>query len=257
MQKMKTKILLNRWRLERSIKMIVFVQIIINLCSFNYPKWLTLVLPIMTLLELSSLALFYFMVTRIETEILQSLNIEVLEKYISKIESRNFRGKTKNIYLFKLSSYYYMFGQFEKSIELLKKVEFEKLPSGSYSALDYYFQAYLSRVKMQSWDKIENIKNHFLSYQSNKMSEYKKKQFYLSYIEIFDALFIQNKEISNLTLSENSLYKYIRSHYLYAINALNRGDEQTARIEFQLIANYSDKLYMVKEAKEWLENKQV
>ncbi|MCW6660602.1 hypothetical protein NHG25_09060, partial [Aerococcaceae bacterium NML191292] len=88
-------------------------------------------------------------------------------------------------------------------------------------------------------------------------SEYKKKQFYLSYIEIFDALFIQNKEISNLTLSENSLYKYIRSHYLYAINALNQGDEQTARIEFQLIANYSDKLYMIKEAKEWLENKQV
>lgn len=138
---------------------------------------------------------------------------------------------------------------------LLKKVEFEKLPSGPYSALDYYFKAYLNRVKMKNLDKIENIKKQFLSYQSNKMSEYKKKKYYMTYIEIFDTLFIQGQEVSNLSLSEVSPYEYVRSRYLHAINALNQGDEKSAKIEFQHIVNYSDKLYMVREAREWLDSK--
>ncbi|HFI0115078.1 TPA: hypothetical protein ACGO7A_001199 [Streptococcus suis] len=254
MRNIKSKILLNRWKLENGLKIVLFVQIIINLCSFNYPKWLTLLLPFITLIELSLLLLFYFEITKIETAILQNLDIEVLEEYISKIETCHFSGKSQNIYLFKLSNYYYIFGQFEKSIELLKMVDFEKLPSGSYSALDYYFQAYFIRIKMKSWDKLENIKDHFLSYQSNKVSEYKKKQSYMTYIEIFDTLFIQNNVISNFVLPENNLYEYIRNRYLYAINALNRGDKMLAREEFQKIVTYSDKLYMVREAQEWLNN---
>ena len=257
MQNIKTKILLNRWELETILKIILFVQIIINLFSFNYPKWVTLVLPIITLFELSLFVMFYVVTTRIESEILQNLDIEVLEKYISNIERRQFKGRSKNIYLFKLSNYYYILGQFEKSIELLKTIEFEKLQSGPYSALDYYFQAYLSRVKMKRWDKIENIKNHFLSYQSNKMSEYRKKEFYTTFLETFDKLFIQKSSVSNLVLPENNPYEYVRAHYLYAVNALNQADETKAKSEFQKIIDYSGKLYMVKEAKEWLNNKQM
>ncbi|HFI0956313.1 TPA: hypothetical protein ACGO09_001940, partial [Streptococcus suis] len=75
-----------------------------------------------------------------------------------------------------------------------------------------------------------------------------------TYIEIFDTLFIQNNVISNFVLPENNLYEYIRNRYLYAINALNRGDKMLAREEFQKIVTYSDKLYMVREAQEWLNN---
>ncbi|HEM5121024.1 TPA: hypothetical protein U1319_000414 [Streptococcus suis] len=76
----------------------------------------------------------------------------------------------------------------------------------------------------------------------------------MTYIEIFDTLFIQNNVISNFVLPENNLYEYIRNRYLYAINALNRGDKMSARKEFQKLVTYSDKLYMVREAQEWLNN---
>lgn len=253
MKDLKTRILLNRWQIEKVLKIVLLVQVLFNIASYSYPRWLTAVLPIITLFELSLLVMFYVVITRIESEILQNLDIEVLEKYISNIERRQFKGRSKNIYFFKLSNYYYILGQFEKSIELLKTIEFEKLPSGPYSALDYYFQAYLLRVKMKRWDKIENIKNHFLSYQSNKMSEYRKKEFYTTFLEIFDKLFIQKSSVSNLVLPENNPYEYVRAHYLYAVNALNQADETKAKSEFQKIIDFSDKLYMVKEAKRKLD----
>ena len=89
------------------------------------------------------------------------------------------------------------------------------------------------------------------------MSEYRKKEFYTTFVETFDKLFIQKSSVSNLVLPENNPYEYVRAHYLYALNALNHADEIKAKSEFQKIIDYSDKLYMVKEAREWLNNNQM
>lgn len=253
MEQFKINALLNRWKIEKILKSILFIQILFNVGGLYYPKWLTMLLPILTAFEISLLLLFYLMIPKIEKDILDDIEIEVLEQYISRIESQHFRGKERNYYLVKLSSYYYIFGYFDYSIALLKQVDLEKLPSGPYSALDYYFQAYISHLKMKNWDKLENIKQHFLAYKSNRLSEYKKKQFYMTYLDIFEKLFIQQSEVSELSLAENTPYEYVRSHYFLAVNALNKQDNQLAREEFQKLSTYPEKLYMVREAKKWLE----
>lgn len=257
MKHLKINALLNRWKTEKILKSILFVQILINMGSPYYPKWVTIILPVLTVLEICLLLLFYLIIPKIEKDILDNIELEVLERYIARIESHHFRGKKKNYYLIKLSSCYYIFGKFDYSIILLKEVDFSKLPSGSYSVLDYYFQAYISRLKMKNWDKLENIKQSFLAYKSNKLSEYKKKQYYMNYMEIFEKLFIKKSEVSNLLLAEDTTYDYIRKHYFLAINALNKQDSNMARKEFQKLSRYSEKLFMVKEAKEWLETNKI
>lgn len=254
MEQLKINALLNRWRIERTLKSILFIQVIFNIGSLYYPKWLTTILPILTSLEIVLLILFYLMIPKIEKDILYNVNIEVIEQYVSRIESRIFKGKEKNYYLLKLSSYYYIFGNFEQSIVLLKQVDLEKMPIGPYSVLDYYFQAYISRLKMKSWNKLDNIKYYFLTYQSNKLSEHKKKQIYINYLDLLEKLFIHQTEIDNLTFEENTPYEYIRSHYFLAVNALNKQDRNSAREEFKKISQYSERLFMVREAKEWLQN---
>ncbi|MBF0776546.1 hypothetical protein BVE84_08865 [Streptococcus azizii] len=102
MKHLKINALLNRWKTEKILKSILFVQILINMGSPYYPKWVTIILPVLTVLEICLLLLFYLIIPKIEKDILDNIELEVLERYIARIESHHFRGKKKELLLNKV-----------------------------------------------------------------------------------------------------------------------------------------------------------
>lgn len=198
----------------------------------------------------------YYIPIKIGT-MLSSCQLDDYENYIQHIRAKVIKKSIlQNYYLFRIAQYFYYIGDFEGCVEMLKQVEVDKFSPNKYGnidKLDYYFLAYRSRIELGGEKQIQNITSQLLALPPSK-----KKDFYLQKIHLYEDLIVK-KQVNNDfdLLPDDSVLNKIEKEYFIAKNNILKNDFEGTKRYFEKISQYDDRLFMVREAKKWLNSKEV
>lgn len=188
---------------------------------------------------------------------LTSCQLDDYEDYIQYLRTKtNQKSILQNYYLFRIAQYSYYLGDFVGCIQKLKQVKVDTLSQNKYGnidKLDYYFLAYRTRIELGGEKQIQNIITQLLGLPSSK-----KKDIYLQKIHLYEDLIVK-KQVNNYSdmLPDDSLLCKIEKDYFIAKNNLLKKDFEVAKRYFEKISECDERLFMVREAKEWLNRKEV
>ncbi|MGT2655464.1 hypothetical protein [Streptococcus varani] len=119
---------------------------------------------------------------------------------------------------------------------------------GNIDKLDYYLLAYRIRIELGGERQIMNIAS-----QLSSQPQSKKKDLYLKRIHCYEDLIIENQGNDYVHfLPDDSLLSTIEKNYFIAKNSILNNDVILAKNYFDNVAQYDERLFMVREARRWL-----
>ncbi|MDG3132760.1 hypothetical protein MKL26_07000 [Streptococcus suis] len=190
--------------------------------------------------------------------LIAKIDIDSYERYLIQLYPMiHKRNIYKNYALFRLSEFAYLCGNFEESIAYLKEVDIDQLSIlkyGGKSKLDYYLQAFKIRTAMNDLSKLENIKLQLMMQTPKFSIERSKKLLYLNYCEFYNDICI--KHIPNdmyKQMPSNNFLNELQKKYFMAKFYKLKGDSIEVERLFLEISKNDKRLFMVREAKEWLD----
>lgn len=232
------------------INLLIFSFLLISLYLLGLFPAVSVLLPYSIIVAALSYIRYYIPV-KIGT-LLSSCQLDDYGDYIHHLRMKlSKKSFLKDYYLFRIAQYSYYLGDFEDCIQMLKQIKVESLSQkkyGNFDKLDYYLLAYRSRIELGGENQIQNITLQLLSQPQSK-----KKDLYLEKVQLYEDLILrkQANDYCNL-LSNDSILKKIEYNYFKAKNSNLNNDFEAAKFHFENLAQYDERLFMVREAKKWL-----
>lgn len=208
-----------------------------------------------TIVALFSLVRYLFPIAM--SDMLYSVESKEYIAYIDYSEQQSLKGGSlRNYYLYRVAQFKYYSGDFENCISLLKQIDiltFKSNKYGNFDELDFYFLAYLARIRLDNLEKLEHIKLHIQNFPAHTSRTKSKKINYLEKINFMKDVLLDKKTNDYYNNAEDSSkLEWIMKQYCGALNALAIDDKETVLQYYQTISNEASFLFMVQEAKSWL-----
>lgn len=213
------------------------------------------VVPYIMIITLFSLIRYLFPMA--VSDMLHSVESKEYIAYIDYSEKQALkRGSLRNYYLYRVAQFKYYSGDFESCISFLKQIDiltFKSNKYGNFDELDFYFLAYLARIRLDNLEKLEHIKSHIQDFPTRTSRTKSKKMNYLEKMNFMKDVLLDKKtnDFYN-NVEEGSKLEWIMKQYYSALNALNIDDKEAVFRYYQTIANEASFLFMVQEAKTWI-----
>lgn len=209
------------------------------------------------LIVIMLLSLIRYLLPIAISNMLYSVESKEYLAYIAYSERKSVRrGSLQNYYLYRVAQFKYYSGDFEACIAFLKQINisiFKSNKYGNFDLLDFYFLAYLARIRLDNLEKLDSIKSQIQNIPARTSRTLYKKTNYIEKMNFMKDVLLDKKTNDFYDHVEtNTKLEWIVKQYAMALNAFIVNDREAVTQHYQAISNEAPFLFMVQEANNWL-----